>query len=446
MDVEWAKMKRAKRSAASAYCLTFAAAVCLFQSGCAALSNPVADGIPVNRLRPELLAKSKEDLLDIPQHLLRRRPVGEYRIGPGDTLGIVLDGIIGRTDELLQVKQVTPTDPTPAIGYPMTVLEDGTLPLPQVPPLQVEGLTIPEIYQLIKKTYVDEKGILLNDQFVLILTLYKKRTTTVLVIRQDSSISSTVQNTGLFGSTTATTSSKRGNGAQILLPEGENDVLTALIQTGGLPGLDAMNEVVIQRNRQPVKRRPGQAKTETPAETFKDIVRIPLRLRAGEPLPFNEEDIILHDRDVVFIASRDSDYYYTGGLLLSGQFPVPRDYDLDVVQAIAQVHGPLINGAFFGNNIQGNVLQSGIGAPNPSRLTIIRRTADGGEVRIKVDLNKALRDKKERILIQPYDMLVLQQSPAEALFSYMTQQFRLTENISILKTPTVTTNLIGAQP
>ena len=40
---------------------------------------------------------------------------------------------------------------------------------------------------------------------------------------------------------------ERGTGHLVALPAYENDVLSALARTGGLPGLDAVNEVVIER-------------------------------------------------------------------------------------------------------------------------------------------------------------------------------------------------------
>jgi hypothetical protein len=45
---------------------------CFWSSGCAALSNPVADGVPVNRLPPEVFGKRKNDERTIPLTLLRQ--------------------------------------------------------------------------------------------------------------------------------------------------------------------------------------------------------------------------------------------------------------------------------------------------------------------------------------------------------------------------------------
>ncbi len=42
---------------------------------------------------------------------------------------------------------------------------------------------------------------------------------------------------------------RRGTGLSLELPAYQNDVLTALIRTGGLPGLDAKNEIMILRRK-----------------------------------------------------------------------------------------------------------------------------------------------------------------------------------------------------
>jgi len=77
------------------------------------------------------------------------------------------------------------------------------------------------------------------------------------------------------------------------------------------------------------------------------------------------------------------------------------DYDLDVVKAIALVKGPLVNGAFGTNNFGRPADPARIGNPSPSLLVVLRQTPGGGQVPILVDLNRALRDRRERILVQP---------------------------------------------
>src|SRR5206468_2903241 len=70
------------------FCLSLA-------SGCAALSNPTADGIPVRRLSPELLGKARVDQKTIPLSLLRQERPDIYRLGPGDILGVYIPTILG---------------------------------------------------------------------------------------------------------------------------------------------------------------------------------------------------------------------------------------------------------------------------------------------------------------------------------------------------------------
>ena len=64
-------------------------------SGCAALTNPVADGIPVSRLPDEVLGESREALRPIPLNLLGQDSPDVYRLAAGDILGMVIEGVLG---------------------------------------------------------------------------------------------------------------------------------------------------------------------------------------------------------------------------------------------------------------------------------------------------------------------------------------------------------------
>jgi hypothetical protein len=135
------------------------------------------------------------------------------------------------------------------------------------------------------------------------------------------------------------------------------------------------------------------------------------------------EDVVLHTGDVIYLEPRTNDLFFTGGLLPPGVFELPRDHDLDVVEAIAETKGPFFNGAFGGSNLSGDLIASGIGKPSPSLLVVVRKTPNGGQVPIAVDLRKALRDPRERILVKAGDFLILQEQPNEALARYFTQTF-----------------------
>jgi hypothetical protein len=98
---------------------------------------------------------------------------------------------------------------------------------------------------------------------------------------------------------------------------------------------------------------------------------------------------------------------------------LPRDEDLDVIQAISLIGGPLVNGGVSGNNLTGAIGAAGLGNPSPSLLTVLRKTPDGQQVPIRVDLREALRDPQESLLVQAGDMLILQETPGQAFARYL---------------------------
>src|SRR5205814_9566999 len=115
-------------------------------------------------------------------------------------------------------------------------------------------------------------------------------------------------------------------------------------------------------------------------------VKVPLRARAEDPITFTEQDIILQDGDTVYIEARDTEVYYTAGLMGGQQVALPRDYDLRVIEAIAQVRGPLVNGSFSQNLFVAQAVNTGVGNPNPSLLSVIRKVpGTQHEIIIRVD-------------------------------------------------------------
>src|SRR5512135_1673374 len=113
------------------------------------------------------------------------------------------------------------------------------------------------------------------------------------------------------------------------------------------------------------------------------------------PLTFTEADITLHDGDTVYIEARDTEVYYTAGLMGAAQIPLPRDYDLRVIEAITQVRGPLVNGSFNQNALVASAVNTGVGNPNASLVTVVRRLPNQQTILIRVNLNEAFRDVRE---------------------------------------------------
>jgi hypothetical protein len=155
---------------------------------------------------------------------------------------------------------------------------------------------------------------------------------------------------------------------------------------------------------------------ETPEDY--STIRIPLRLRPNEIPNIRPEDIILRDGDIVYVDSRETDVYYTGGRLPGGEFPLPRDYDLDVLAAIARSGFTLGTGTERGGLI-GSV---GGGVP-PSQLIVLRQIPGGQQLAIEVDLNNAINDPRTRILVRPGDTLILRFKPQEELINFALQTF-----------------------
>lgn len=130
-------------------------------------------------------------------------------------------------------------------------------------------------------------------------------------------------------------------------------------------------------------------------------------------LPAYQNDL-LH----AYVQSRESELFYTGGLLRGGQFPVPRDYDLDVLGAMA-LAGMGVDGAAGGGGggIGGGMI-GGLGGSKPTQLFVIRKLPSGRTFNIAVDLQLALNDSNENILVQPGDTLILRFKPHEELLNF----------------------------
>jgi protein involved in polysaccharide export with SLBB domain len=388
------------------YCLNFL-------GGCASVTNPVAGGVPVERLPAELLGQSRQVKAPIPHAFLSHIAPGEYRLGPGDVLGVWIEGVLGdrRRPIPVQISSKDEDPLPPAAGFPIRVEDDGSLLLPQLPPLWVAGQSVEEARETIRDAYV-QAGILRGGREQILLWLLYRRRNAVIVLREEL----TGRTTGPEG---FVSTSKQGTGHQVYLPADQSDVLHALELTGGLPGLDACDEVVVFRAVNSFRARSVQQQTAEPESP--QVLRIPLRWPAENPLPFGPEDVLLFSGDVVYVKARSHDVYFTAGLLPPGEYDLPRDVDLDVVEAISRVQGPLLNGATGVSRLEGTVLQPGIGNPSPALLSVLRKTPDGGQMTIEVDLDQALCDPKERILVQPGDILVLQEKPNDALARYLSR-------------------------
>ena len=547
--------------------IVFAALIPLILAGCGAMHPD--RGVPVQAVSNEFKACPKGQLRPIDLSLLRQTPPREHVVDTGDVLGIYVEGILGSKDEVPPV-QVSSCDKDlpPSTGYPIPVRSDGTIALPLSQPIMVRGLTFRQVEDKLRFVYTQQNPLLKTGQERILVGLQRPRTFRILVLRQEAGNSPAHQG---FGANQVSHNDKRGVGRAILLPAYRNDVLNALAETGGLPGLDAENAVYIMRRgggtpsdlggsppcdrcsrqqagrgrgRQAVVRaqspegrsfyapppRRGTARSfysnhatpnwrypgsntsssgirqvghetdvpylgvpgdesrglspdgapaeaqgtpfygpanpgqpglglpngspqgwtlpsnppgnqfgspdgSNPAETIgghsqfsgnatidsPGNIRIPLRLAPGEQPTFNEQDILLYDGDVLFVDSRDHEFFYTGGLLGGGQFNLPRDYDIDVLDAIA------ISEGHYGRNFINRPTKAlgGVSILNKdvtagaSQVVVFRKLPDGQEIPIKIDLRRALQDPTERLAIVPGDRIILEYTRCEAVGAFL---------------------------
>ena len=521
-----------------------------FWSGCAAL-RPL-HGLPARYMPQELQAPSRSGKKTIDLSLLRQTPPQTYRVDSGDVLGVYILNVLGKLDEAPPVYFPTKEEVPPSLGYPTPVRDDGTISLPLSGPISVRGMTLSEVETAIRKSLTEDRQLLNKENVSVFVSLQKPRFSRVLVIRQEAG--NELFSGGAPGQFNLG-ALKRGTGHVVNLPAYRNDVLHALAETGGLPGLDAQNTIYVIRNAKnkrssrcmvtppgnglspsPIPTQPGfpsapnaspnslppssghlgngteiqktggfgaspgnwghvvtpaggfsntpsvvslhasawghtqPSMSPTPDPTFpsapntsntvvtptqpqtppmetypcesfpqsfgqgmgmdwfgddttienRKVVKIPVRLAPGESPGITEQDVVLEDGDIVFIESRETEIFYTGGLLGGGQFTLPRDYDLDVLGAISVAQSQNANRG-GGNNLRA------IGGPSAlnqdvsvsaSHVVVLRQLPNGTQVPIEVDLYRAMRCPEERILIQPGDYIVLQYTPVEAIAAF----------------------------
>lgn len=400
----------------------------LLFSGCVTFTR---HAIPASRLPNQFAAPERSSLVPINFSVLAGSKPAEYLLDTGDILAVTIPGVIppdakelppvimGVSQSLSQ-KYYPPngTFLTPGVGIPVTVQANGELQLPLVAAIQARGNTQLQIAEKIRSAYI-EKGIVKAGNDQVNVSLIRGRVNRVLVLRED--IAAPGPTLVTKGSTML---QKRGSAEVIDLPVYESDILHALAVSGGLPGVDANNEVWILRKSTLGENDAMQLKNlvdngEVPATAVNQLpahleaIRIPLKLCPNQPIPFAPEDVLLHEGDIVYIEPRRDEYFYTGGLLPGGQIPMPRDEDLDVLEAVALAQGA-VGGA--GGTGAASVLRAGAGIGKvipPSRVLVLRKLPNGDQLPIRIDLAKAMHDPTERIDIMAGDYIMMYYKPGE---------------------------------
>jgi protein involved in polysaccharide export with SLBB domain len=389
----------------------------------------------------ECRAASRSRLVPLDHRLLGGMVPKEHVVGVGDVLGIYVADVLGKREELPAVLyphyriRNAPTEPF--VGQPIKVEADGTIQLPYVPPITVDGLTLQEVRNSIRHQYSIKTDLVKPGRDNTVVTLITPRFCRIHVFRQDTRYNVPgLQRPEQFEIST------RWAGTILYLEPKEATVITALLQTGGLPGIDARNEIWVMKrvsaeeaSMSPIpldEKIVGNLPMMFPKENTK-LIRIPLHVPLDKELPFNPEDVVLGDGDVVFLPRRDGDVFLTGGLLGGGRFPLARDRDIDILEAIAIATGNPLGPVGDTDNVvrfrsgPGNVVP-------PTDAVVVRRLSETRQFKIRVDLRKALDDPTERLIIAPGDLILLNYRPKELagnvilnLFDY---NFALTRSIN----------------
>ncbi len=397
-------------------------------NGCTSVLSPIS-GVPARRVPEAFLAQPRTNWQEINLARLRQDPPKNYLLDSGDMLGVFIDGVLGSAEEPPPVNNPEKgSELPPSIGYPMPVRKDGTISLPLIPPINVRGMTVSQAEEAVRRAYIVDFQILKADQARISVTLMRERRYHVIVIREDAERQRSGFDQQGAGRSVIAGSAQVGKGELVELKAYQNDVLHALAATGGLPGLNAKDEVLVSRGRlADAEKRDAfvrdfyQAYQDPcmcppPLPDDPSTVRIPLRMPPGQTPQFKPEDVILEDGDIVYIESRETEFFYTGGLLPGGQFPLPRDYDLDVLGAMS-IAGQGVGGIARGVG-GGNFALATIGGAPPTQLYIIRQTPCNGQIVISVDANKAITDPSERILVQSGDTIILRHKCKEELVNF----------------------------
>jgi hypothetical protein len=148
-----------------------------------------------------------------------------------------------------------------------------------------------------------------------------------------------------------------------------------------------------------------------------NVLKIPLRLKPGQIPNVRTEDIILQDGDIVYVDSRETDVYYTGGLLGGGEFPLPRDYDLDVIAAVS------ISRFGIGTSRSTGLVGGSVQQTQPTELIVLRRIPGDRQLAIRIDLTDAVNDPRQRLLVKAGDTLILRYKPQEELLNFASATF-----------------------
>ncbi|MFK7819147.1 MAG: polysaccharide biosynthesis/export family protein, partial [Planctomycetaceae bacterium] len=157
------------------------------------------------RLKEQMISNRVDALLADPsmarksataRTVRKSKPTDPYKVQPGDTLGIFIPYILGQEGE----KPPIHTDPTgvrpPAMGYPVSVRDDGTISLPVIKAQKVAGLTLRGVEARLIHVLTVEQNILKKGTASVMVSLLRSVDDPIPEIRQGTGGSPTARTNG----------------------------------------------------------------------------------------------------------------------------------------------------------------------------------------------------------------------------------------------------------
>lgn len=305
-------------------------------------------------------------------------------LAPGDLLEVSINS--GRDDEKSK----------PVLSR---VSDDGTVDVPVVGPVPVAGLEEFEASKNITNAAI-ERGMYRHP--IITVQIKSKAVNRVTVL-------GAVNNPGVHE-----------------IPRGGCDLLTSLAAAGGLSDI-AGTEVEIIRQSDSFYAQNQSANPATngqepnniqlaaynnlqPNNDYQGPVAINpklLRIDLARYNSANDSSYKLSDRDIVRVIPRKKEMIYVAGLVNDpGQFELPRDQDMHLVDALA--------------------LAGGRSSPVADKILIIRHIDNRPEpLVIQASLKEAKRSGRENILLSAGDTVTLEQTPATAVVDTIYKFFRV---------------------
>jgi len=335
-------------------------------------------------LPPELRAAASQKGTDL--NLARFSSYGSSNslLAPGDLLEVTV--ATGRKDE-----KVTP--------LAVRVANDGTVTVPLVGPVPVAGKETYDAGQHIAQLAI-QRGIYVSP--VVTVDIKNKAVNRITVL-------GAVENPGVHE-----------------IPRGSCDLVTALAAAGGLTEEAGIDLEIMHQVSSPT----FTAANETPAESepiqlaayqsFQPPPNRPLASSAPVLTRINlanvhapgRLDSKLHDRDVVMVSQRKTEVFHITGLVNKpGQFEIPTDQDIHLLDAIA--------------------MAGGFSSLAADKVFVIRRLKEQEKpVVIQASVIEAKRNGAENIRLAAGDTISIEQTPVTVVTDTITKLIRFSVGLS----------------